>query len=188
MVDPVGGLTRRAFIIFTVLLGVGAVFPSTSVLPSPGQLLQQGLVDMVRRDRKSAADAMATLLAAGTARATYAALAGLSAGPWGARQPAVVKRWRTSLAQLAPFFALAPRRRWHMLSADDAAERMHARLRRAVGRHGCFDDVDAAVSFLDETLRRSERDFCARQVRRQARLEHLVSGANLSGRAQAYGS
>lgn len=174
------GVERIRFVVTTEPKDPRAAYPGAAGLPSFGQLLRLGLARVAPRDRRSVAKALSALREAGTARAARVALANLSASPWAARYPAAVESWQAALAQLAPFFALAPGLRRTMLSADEAAQRVHERLIRAIGRRGCFDDREAAASFMEETLRRSEYDLRVRQVVLRARAE----GRALGGRPQ----
>jgi transposase-like protein len=145
----VRGVERTRFVATTEPTAAHLTLPGATVVPSVGQLLRHGLASVAPRDRRSAANVLSALRAAGSAQAARTALANLSASQWGKQYPAAVESWQASLLQLAPFFALAPRLRRIMLSADEAAQRMQGHLIRAVGRHGCFDDREAAVSFLE---------------------------------------
>lgn len=181
------GVERIRFVATTEPAVARVTHRGATVLPSVEQLVRQRLAQVAPRERRSAANALIALRTARTAQAARTALANLSASPWGAKCPAAVEGWHASLAQLMPLFALAPRLRRILLSADEAAERMHGNLIRAIDRRGCFASLEAAVSFLVEALRCSERRLSVPQADLKARAEHRASGAGIRSSIEAVG-
>lgn len=140
-------------------LSVRSAFPRATVLPLMGQVLRRDLMQVRARDRAVASKALDSLRASSAAYAARSALAELKAASLGAKYPSLVADWDAALERLGPFYALAPRLRRIMRSADSVVERLNRKLGRAVASQGCFADADAATSFLLEALSRAERSL-----------------------------
>jgi putative transposase len=134
-----------------------AAFPAATLQPSIAQLICLSLSEATAKDRQPLAAALRPIYAAGGAAGAQAALAAFAAGPWGAKYPAIVKRWRAALKPLAAFFALAPQARRTILWAVHLIEDLHQRLSRAIGRHGPFAGEQQALVVVWLALQRELR-------------------------------
>jgi putative transposase len=134
-----------------------AAFPAATLQPSHAQLICHSLAEATAKDEPSLTVALRPIYSAGSAAEAQAALDAFAAGPWGAKYPATLKRWRAPLKALASFFALPPSARRTILSAVDIIESLHQRLSREIGRYRPFaGDQDATVAVW-LALQRKER-------------------------------
>jgi putative transposase len=138
---------------------MGPSYLGATALPSIGSFMLQIAADLPTRDRAGACGFLADLYAAETAQGARTALDYFAARPLGAKHAALVRRWRIALEQIGPLYALVPRVRRIVRSADIAAQELNRTVSRAVGRRGCFPSLEAATSFVAETLFRAEISF-----------------------------
>jgi len=157
------GVERIRFAATNDLTALRAAYPGATMLPAVGRVLRESLAQVAPRDRESVAPALSAFRDASTERSARALLARLSATPSASKYPDLIDRWQSLLPQLAPYFALPPRLRQIVLRADEGVQWIRVQLVRAVGRHGQFDDRDAAISFLEEVLGRAGQKLIAGQ-------------------------
>ena len=136
-----------------------ASYPRTLAVTSIGCFVRRIEADLTETDRVAADCMLRALRAAGTVQDVRAALADLAASPLGGKYPAAVTRWEAELERLRPLYALTPRLRRIISRAEDAAHRLDQRLHQALDGHTCFNDGEAAASFVAETLMRAESDL-----------------------------
>jgi transposase-like protein len=139
--------------------GLFASYPRTVALTSIGRFVRRIEADLIETDRVAADCVLSALRAAGTVQEARSVLADLAASPIGGKYPSAVARWEAALEQLALFYALTPRLRRLIRRAEDAAHHLDQRLRQALDGRICFNDGEAAVSFVAETLIRAESDL-----------------------------
>lgn len=151
---------------------LGATFPTATLLPSLARLICQSLDEATVKARHPLAAALRPIYTDGSAAGAQAALEKFAAGPWGAKYPAIVKRWQAALKPLVAFFALPPKARRTILSAVHLLEDLHWRLSRAIRRHGPFVGDQEATVFVWLALAREER-----RRRRIAQAEQLTKNA-----------
>jgi len=134
-----------------------AAFPGATALPSFAQLLDRSVSQVAARHRVPIATRLRKIVEAGSGQEARAVLAGFEASPWGARYPALVADWRMALEQGWALWTMSPALRREVLSGDGAAAVLNRSLRKAVARHGCFADMEAAHAFVVASLTRAER-------------------------------
>lgn len=155
----VHGVERMSFALADAVADVGDACPGAQVLPPFTR------VQSCRHDSRASgaallgAEARRVVREAASARGAGVALARLSARSEAVWAAVVAADWSDVLTQLEPFYALRSERRALVRRGDEALEHLGRSLSRAVGRHGPFADVDAAVSFVGRTLARAESRF-----------------------------
>ena len=143
-----------------------------------GTLTRDCLSDAPLRQVADAAETLHRLRNVHSDRQSQAALAELSQ-TWGSKCP-LVDRLTAATAELGSFFALPLRTRQMLLSGEDLAQELHEHCQRAIRRHGSFDSLDSAVSFVARTLERVEHRVAAR-VHRMDGFSGRVAGYAGSG-------
>jgi transposase-like protein len=136
-----------------------ASYPRTVALTSIGRFARRIEAELIDTDRVAADCLLSALRGAGTVQQARAVLADLAASPIGVKYPSALARWEAALEQLRPLYALTPRLLRLIRRAEDAAHHLDQRLHRAVDGRTCFNDGEAAVSFVAETLMRAESDL-----------------------------
>lgn len=134
-----------------------ALCPAGKVLPSFQQILGVGYVPAGSGTGLLRAEARRVVREASGVRAARAALERLLAKPGAGRAAVLSPDWPELLEQFRAFYALRPHRRALVRAGDEHVEQLGLGLRRAVGRHGPFADLAAAVSFVAQTISREER-------------------------------
>lgn len=102
-------------------------------------------------------DARHAVRQASGVRAARVALERLLAKSKAERALALSQNWPEVLVQFKPFYALRPGHRELVRAGDEHLELLGRSLERAIGRHGTFQDLAAATSFVGGALARYER-------------------------------
>ncbi|MBE0546692.1 MAG: transposase [Rubrivivax sp.] len=134
-----------------------ARFPGAMALPSFAQLLDRSVSQVASRHRAPVGERLREIMKTGSGLEARAALAEFESGRWGARYPVLVADWRLALEQGWALWSLAAPLRREVLSGDGRAAALNRSLRKAVDRHGCFADAEAAASFVKAALARAQR-------------------------------
>jgi Transposase, Mutator family len=137
-------------------LDARALFPGAKVLPPFRQILGRGYVPAASRVGLLRAEARRVVLEASSVRSARMGLERLLVGSGSGRAAVLSPDWPEVLEQFRPFYALRPHRRALVRAGDEYLEQLGHGLRRAVARHGPFDDLAAAVSFVAQTISRDE--------------------------------
>src|SRR3712207_5002220 len=135
-----------------------AVFPDATVQTCVVHLLRHSLDFVSYKDRKPVAAALKGIYRAVDAAAAEAALAGLEAGPWGRKYPAIGQSWRRAWGGVIPFYAFPIEVR-RILYTTNAIEALNSKLRRAVRARGHFPTDEAAMKLLFLVLNRAEKEW-----------------------------
>jgi Transposase, Mutator family len=136
-----------------------AVFPSAVLLPSVGQLVAGSLERVPAQARARTAVLLASILSARSLGDARIRLAALETEAWAQACPTVLDSWREALVRLAPLYAASPGLRRIVFAADETVQRVSQTLRRALARHGPFEDEAAALAFVSDVLDRVDRGF-----------------------------
>lgn len=158
-----GDLQQRGVVAIRCATNTGAAqaqaaFPGVSVLTAVGPLLQRCVDALPPPERHAALNAWTTLCRASNVGAAAAALQHLADGDWGSRYAGALAQWRPVLAQLAPFYALAPSVRHSVLKADGTAQAIQAQLKRLLRQRRPPARSDAAW-FLASAVQRCQQQL-----------------------------
>ena len=131
---------------------ITTVFPQAQVHHCVVHLVRQSLAFTSWTDRKKISGALRAIYRAPTEEAAEAALAELTAGPWGTRYPAIPALWRRHWDHIRPVYAYPPEIR-RMLYTTNAIESLHMQLRKIIKSRGHFPNDEAATKLLYLALR-----------------------------------
>lgn len=134
-----------------------ARFPGATALPSFAQLLDRSVSQVAARHRDPVAEQLRAVIEAESGPEARASLSAFQSSRWGASYTGLVADWRIALEQGWALWTVSPALRREVLSGDGAAAVLNRSLRRAVARHGCFADMEAAHAFVVASLTRAER-------------------------------
>ena len=131
---------------------ITTVFPQAQVHHCVVHLVRQSLAYVNWKERKTVGHALRAIYRAPTEAAAAAALAAFTAGPWGARYPAITALWQRHWAYVRPVFAYPPEIR-RLLYTTNAIESLHMQLRKMLKSRGHFPTDEAATKLLYLALR-----------------------------------
>nr|WP_316643928.1 transposase [uncultured Roseateles sp.] len=175
------GVERISFVFADAIAGVGLVYPGVAELPCFASIQRRGRFCLAASADRLGTEARRAVREAASVRGARVALDRLLTRSEARREDLLVADWPEVLAQLEPFYALRSERRTLVRRGDEVLECLGRNLSRAVGRHGPFADVDAAVSFVASTLARAEVRFSS-SVPAAARLR-ACSASSMAARA-----
>ncbi|WP_425259069.1 transposase [Rubrivivax sp. RP6-9] len=184
------GVERIRFALHSDLAGfredLRARFPGATALPSFAQLLDRSVAQVAARHRLPVAERLRAIIVTESGVEARAALAAFETSRWGARYPVLVADWRLALEQGWALWSLAPALRREVLAGDGKAAALNRSLRKAVDRHGAFDDAGAAARLVQAVLPRELRRL--EQVGVAAGAEHNYHRECFGSRIAAVGS
>jgi len=135
---------------------IRATWPDAVVQTCVVHLIRNSLRHVPVKDMKALANDLKTIYAAPSEEAALQALDVVD-GIWGQRYPAMIRSWKASWQEFAPFLAFAPEVR-KVIYTTNSIESLNARFRSAIRRRGHFPTEQSALKVLYLSTQRKEKN------------------------------